>query len=150
MHQPYYTFYQISTKRYAFISVGRLRIKKVVIFSKMRTKNTFNLGFGDLRSDGSIDDSVSSNNGDIVKVMATVIAIIDDFTLKNRGVNIIFTGSTVERTKLYTRILKSYFLTFSKEFVITAFMWAGDSYKQVLIDPGTIVDYAFFLIKRIN
>lgn len=150
MHQSAYMFYQISVRRYAFISVGRTRIKKVVVFRKMRTENTFNLGFGDLQSDGSIDDMANSNNGDIVKVLVTVIAILNDFTLKNPDVHVIFTGSTVERTKLYTRILKSHILAFNREFSITAFVRSGERYKKTQFDPDTKAEYEFFLIKRIN
>jgi hypothetical protein len=35
--------------------------------------NLYNLGFGDLLPDGKIDDKVTSNNGDIIKVLSTVI-----------------------------------------------------------------------------
>jgi hypothetical protein len=36
------------------------------------------MGFGDRLPDGSIDDTANSNNGDIVKVLATVIAVLKD------------------------------------------------------------------------
>lgn len=39
-----------------------------------------NLGFGDLSSNDSVSDTVNPNNGDIEKILATVIAIIKEFT----------------------------------------------------------------------
>jgi hypothetical protein len=149
MHKTSYTFYQSSVTRYIFTSIGRIRIKKVIDFEELSVENTFNLGFGDLQPDGSVDDQANSNNGDIVKVLATVINVLRDFTMKNPDANVIFAGSTDERMKLYTRILKSYFSSFSEEFVIAALVMAGGSYKEVAFDPDKTIEYKFFLIKRI-
>ncbi len=76
--------------------------------------NIFNLAFGDLLPDASIDVNAVSNNGDIVKVLATVVDILKNFTSLDPGVSIYFLGSTSERTKLYARILRTYYLIFSK------------------------------------
>jgi hypothetical protein len=60
-------------------------------------------------SDGTIDDTSNSNNGDIVKVLATVISILKDFTLKNPKAYVFFTGSTDERVKLYVVLVTKTF-----------------------------------------
>jgi uncharacterized protein DUF6934 len=102
-----------------------------------------------LQPDGSLDDQAISNNGDIVKVLATVINIIRDFTMQHPDVYVTFAGSTDERMKLYTRILKSYFSAFREEFIVKALVKVGGGFKEVSFDPKLMTDYTFFLIKRI-
>ena len=148
MSQPGYTYKSISTSRYSFISTGRKRIEKTVEFSDLGEKNVYNLAFGDLKPDGSIDDMSNSNNGDIIKVLTTVISIVKDFTSKNPQAYIVFTGSTEERIKLYARILKSYYSVFIKEFTISGFIEWGKGYREVSFDPEQRKDYRFFIIKR--
>lgn len=75
-------------------------------------------GFGDLLPDGSINDKANSNNGDILKVMATVVDILKHFTARYPGKVIYFVGSTDERTRLYGRILRTYYYSFSQEFAL--------------------------------
>ena len=72
--QPYPYTRKISF-RYTFVSKGKMRIEKSVVFAPTPVKNIFNLGFGDLLNDGTIDDTANSNNGDLIKVLATVIQI---------------------------------------------------------------------------
>ncbi len=150
MNRPPYLFERSYLTRYTFTSVGRKRIKKVVDFTDIGIENTFNLAFGDLRDDGMLDDRANSDNGDIVKVLATVIFILKDFTEDQLNAYGAFTGSTEDRMRLYTRILKSYYSIFSKEFRISAFIRTGDSYEEVAFDPKVTQDYAVFLIKRID
>jgi len=57
-----------------------------------------------LTPDGSIDDTVKSNNGDILKVLATVVQIARIFISQFPNAEIFFIGSTDERTRLYARI----------------------------------------------
>ncbi len=66
--EPYLYSREFST-RYRFLSTGRKPVEKIVEFSTLATENIYNLGFGDLLPDGSIDDKANSNNGDIVKVL---------------------------------------------------------------------------------
>ena len=67
----------------------------------------------------------------------------------NPQAQIAFTGSTEERTKLYTRILKSYHSSFSKEFTISGFVNDGEGYKMIPFDPSVELGYVVFLVKRI-
>ena len=80
MHQPSYEFSHNQAARYKFRSEGPRSIEKIVEFTPTTFKNIFNLAFGDLLPDGTIDDIAKSNNGDIAKVLSTVVKILDDFT----------------------------------------------------------------------
>ena len=117
-HIPY-PYKRLQSRRYVFISIGKKRIEKVVDFVPLKTPNLMNLGFGDLLPDGSIDDKVNSNNGDILKVLATVVNILKHFTTRHPEIVIFFAGSTHDRTKLYARILKTYYTVFSQELIFT-------------------------------
>lgn len=76
MHQPSYPFSHAHIARYIFTSIGKVRIEKVVEFSHTSIADLYNVGFGDLLPDGSIDDLANTNNGDIIKVLATVVQTI--------------------------------------------------------------------------
>ena len=143
-----YSYKRLHGHRYVFTSVGRKKIEKVVDFVPLGIRNLFNLGFGDLLPDGSIDDTANSNNGDIVMVLATVIGILKDFTAELPQAEIYFSGSTPERTRLYSRILKTYYASFGKEFKITAIIVSDNDNQQVVFDPGSRVEYLGFLVKR--
>ena len=80
--EPYLYNKEFST-RYRFFSTGKKPVEKIVEFTPLAIENIYNLGFGDLLPDGSIDDKANSNNGDIIKVLSTVIYIIKDFTEEN-------------------------------------------------------------------
>ena len=71
---------------YVFQSEGdNGKITKMVVFTNLG-KRLWNLGFGDL--DGfDIDDSVISNNNDIVKVIGTVTKIAYEFSERFREVS---------------------------------------------------------------
>lgn len=145
-----YSYRRLHAQRYVFTSTGKKNIEKVVDFIPLGIRNILNLGFGDLLPDGSIDDKINSNNGDIVTVLATVIGILKDFTAEFPQSEIYFMGSTVERTRLYARILKTYYASFSKEFTITAIIYSDNDNQQVPFDPQSKMEYWGFLIKRIN
>ena len=148
-HSPY-SYKRLDAHRYIFVSKGRKNIEKAVDFVPLGIRNILNFGFGDLLPDGSIDDTVNSNNGDITIVLSTVVEILKDFTWEFPQAEIYFSGSTIERTRLYTRIIKTYYASFSREFVITAFNTKNDGIQQVIFDPMVKEDYLGFLIKRIN
>lgn len=134
--------------RYTFISTGKISIAKQVVFTYTGVRNIVNLGFGDLLPDGSIDDKVNSNNGDIVMVLATIVQILIDFTGKFPEAEIFFAGSTQKRTKLYTRILETYYISFSKEFSINGLLMKGEGYVEVAFAPGSGLKFEGFIVKR--
>jgi len=143
MKKPY-VYKQLQSKQYLFISEGRKRIAKVVDFVQL-ADSTFNLCFGDLLPDGTIDDTVNSNNGDIVKVLATVVDILRAFCLQHHAVQIYFEGSTELRTILYARILKTYYTDIAMEFAIAGLTEEGE---VITYDPLIDRKYFGFLVKR--
>jgi hypothetical protein len=107
MNQPTYNVeYLFDKDSYVFESIGpNGSIYKVVIFSEIEN-GKYNLGFGDydlLTND--IDDKIVSDNGDMVKVIATVVGIALKFLSENPMTYIYIKGSTTLRTQLYNRII---------------------------------------------
>ncbi|GGA94078.1 DUF6934 family protein [Puia dinghuensis] len=147
-HVPY-PYKQVRSTRYTFFSLGKTRIEKVVEFVPYGIRNVINLGFGDLRSDGTIDDVINSNNGDIAKVLATVIEILRHFTSQHPDAVIYFEGSTKKRNRFYSRILKTYYSVFSKEFILLAIKEGAEDSQLITFDPTKNTEYSAFLIKRI-
>jgi hypothetical protein len=134
---------------YYFTSKGKRPIKKAVMFTLIEP-NVYNLGFGDLLPDGEIDDLVISNNGDISKVLATIIDIVQDFAKEYPSTTIYFYGSTKRRTALYNRMVRTYYQVFRDGFIITASVKINNGIKEVPFDPSSTQLYCGFYIKRIN
>lgn len=149
MMQAAYPFQLIRPRRYIFVSTGKRRIEKIVDFVPLGVNNFINMGFGDLLPDGSIDDKANSNNGDIVKIMATVIDILRHFTNQYPNAQIYFEGSTKERTKLYDRILRTYYPIFNKNFDIAGIVEIDDDIQIVQYERSANKTYIAFIIKRI-
>lgn len=98
MKNPPYEFSKELLHRYKFTSSGKRDIDKVVEFTPMSRSDVYNLAFGDRLPNGEIDDKANSNNGDIIKIFATVIDILQDFTEENPSFKVMFLGSTPLRT----------------------------------------------------
>src|SRR4030095_14112140 len=89
---------------YEFCSEGpNGKIKKVIRFTLMVVSGriSFNLGFGDLQEDGTINDIVASNNQDTERVLATVAHAVIEFTNYFPNARIYCEGSTPSRTRRY-------------------------------------------------
>jgi len=145
-----YKFDPLTSGRFTFTSVGKRSIEKVVDFIPTGSPNVMNLSFGDRLPDGSIDYVTVSDNGDIRRVLATVVSIINNFTSSRPEVWIYFEGSTVERTRLYNRTLKIYYPIFSKLFEIWGVIKMGDDLDSIPFHPRAAIAYFGFLIKRID
>ena len=70
--------------------------------------------------------------------------------MQHSNAKIVFAGSTPERTKLYTRIVKMYYKDFCKEYKITVLIKVNQLYKEVDFNPNLNLPYFAFFIKRIN
>jgi hypothetical protein len=143
-----YTTTKKSTTRYEFISVGpRGQITKRIEFAPLRKRGYYNVAFGDVMKDGKVNDTVYSNNRDIVKVMATVIDTMKDFLKENPDIKLVFTGSTDDRTDFYKQILSRHYRTLSLQYKITAL--AKDEKgnpTEIEFDPdGENIYLAFFI-----
>lgn len=148
MNQAPYPYKRELDTKYTFVSEGKKAITKVIQFSLTSERDLYCLGFGDLLEDSTIDDFVISNNGDIIKVIATVFKIAEKFTEEFPNVEIYFTGSTSARTLLYNRIIRTNYRDLIKKFKITGFKRSEEGliiedYKEW--DKG---EYVFFSLKR--
>ncbi|MBS1662106.1 MAG: hypothetical protein JST68_13765 [Bacteroidetes bacterium] len=143
-----YEYNQVAATRYDFVSVGKTRVEKVVVFTLIEDFGAMNLGLGDLLPDGSIDYGRVSDNGDIIKVLATVVDIVKHYTWLHPEAFIYFQGSTNERTKLYGRVLKNYYSSFSESFWVYGAMEEEDGVKFVPFDVTMSGGYLGFLVKR--
>lgn len=150
MQKPGYHVKKDHILQYEFISEGRRTITKIVQFEPLNRKGLYNIGFGDLLDDGSIDDEVESNNNDIVKVMSTIIFIIQDFLKNNPRAQVFFTGSTPQRTNFYKTILRRYYSTITEDFAISALVnHAGDN-VEVDFDPNIQDEIlGFFIVQKV-
>lgn len=149
MGHPSYPYNRNLETRYSFTSKGKRDIKKVVEFTPTSIENVYNMGFGDLLQNGSVDDVSNSNNGDIIKVLSTVIHILKEFVSIYPHLKIVFTGSTKERITLYQRILKANFYEFSKDFIISGLVKTNDGYKEIDFEPSNEINYLAFFVKKI-
>ena len=93
--------------RFEFESLSpQKQIRKVVEYTPLpQNSNVYNLGFGDLKEDGTIDDLVVSDNKDMEKVLTTVIQTIFRFFESRPQNTILFLGSTESRTRLYQIVI---------------------------------------------
>lgn len=102
-----YEFYQVDEQNptvFSFYSKGIKVIKKIVSFQPARDYSGVgidNLVLGDENDDGTIDADIDSNNGDVLKVLNTVAAIVEYYMsiTKNRAVYI--KGSDERRINVY-------------------------------------------------
>ena len=83
-----------------------------------------------------------------VKVLATIIHIIQDFLAEKPEARLFFNGSTLQRTEVYRLILARHFLELSKTYSITALKKEGREIVEVefkAIDKGPFLG---FLIEK--
>ncbi len=122
-------------------------IKKVVEFQRTIQDNVFNLAFGDYDDETKgIDDRAVTNNGDSLKVLATVASAVYAFIDQHLKAWIVATGSTQARTRLYRMGLTNNLVEISEDFLI--FVYTKDE-NWVKFEIGE--DYEAFLVtNRLN
>jgi len=147
MDRECYPYMQLKVEEYFFVSNGKRKIAKSVTFDQAADK-TVNLCFGDLRPDGGIDDKADSNNGDIVKVIATVLNILRQFCMQHPDTRVYIEGSTKLRTLLYNRVLNNYYTILSREFSILCYANNYDDIRLVPFDAQHKWQYWAFLITK--
>ncbi len=131
---------------FEFISVGpKGRIKKVVSYTEMATPGFYNLGFGDVDPlTGAMNDRIRSGNGDMDKVLATVVQTLLSFTKTNPRAIIQAKGSTEARTRLYQMGISRYLDQLSDQFKVYGYSNGG---WELFAKRTT---YEAFLAHRIN
>ena len=114
--------YQLKTSKnvkvFEFVSEGpKGRINKLVQFSETNLEGFYNLAFGDKNSvTGELDDLAISDNGDMEKIFATIVAAVLAFTERNPGALVYATGSTPSRTRAYRMAISKYYTEITDSF----------------------------------
>jgi hypothetical protein len=130
---------------YVFFSTGKQGIITKVVLYEKTAPNHYNLGFGDYdHSTNGISDKSVSNNGDTVKILATVIQTIRDFFEAKPHALLDIQGSTNVRTRLYQKIIRDNFVVIGTEFKVLAFRTLEDEPEI----PDFSVDYVLFQISK--
>jgi len=130
---------------YVFFSLGKKGIiPKVVIYEELQ-ENLYNLAFGDYNPiTQEIDDKSVSNNGDMVKILATIIQTIRDFFILYPQAILVIQGSTDTRTRLYQKIIKDNFSLIQTEFKVLALQKGGTKPET----PDFLLNYEKFYISK--
>lgn len=134
-------------KIYEFVSEGpKGQIKKMIQFSETGTENVYNLAFGDYdETTKSINDLSITNNGDSLKVLATVASTVYAFIAKHPNAWIFATGSTTVRTRLYRMGITNNLAEIQEDFEVYGLTEQGEWVEFIVGD-----DYEAFLITKKN
>lgn len=130
---------------YEFISEGpKGLIRKIVEYSETSTENVYNLGFGDYdEMTKSINDFSVTNNGDSLKVLATVASTVYAFTEKYPKAWILATGSTSVRTRLYRMGITNNLAEIAQDFIVFGYN-SEENWEEFVVGE----DYDAFLITK--
>lgn len=146
MNQPHYNIRATSDRlQFEFVSEGpKGLIIKRIEYTYIQSLDFWNLGFGDYGpTTQQIDDQTVSDNGDGRKVLATVVASLQEFITMYPDATVFFTGSTVQRTKVYGWAVSKYWLDISAYFRVEG---VTDTGKTLPFMPE--LDFVGFLIYK--
>ena len=121
MKYPKYQYRsETSMSYYEFISEGpKGMIRKIVEYSETGTENVYNLGFANYDDKTKTTSDISvTNNGDSLKVLATVASTVYAFIQKNPKAWILATGNTKVRTRLYRMGITNNLAEISEDFKV--------------------------------
>ena len=141
MINQYYPFSETQNyTRFFFDSKGQNgEITKGVVFS-VDVYGFWNLGFGDL-VDGELNDSVISNNHDVLMVIGTVAKIIYIFFAHYPDAEILIRPVDEKRKRLYNIVFQRHFDEISPIFEIIGI-------RDTIFEPYSVEqNYDFFIIK---
>ncbi len=117
------------------------RIQKSVEFEEIGV-DLYNLAFGDMDKKGQLNDMVVSNNGDMRKVLATVVKTALAFFEMYPERSIYFSGNSSSRNRLYRAILTRDIENWSGVFEVQGIM------QGMPVQFSQNMDFEGFLIKR--
>ena len=147
MNKPKYLYKSEEFLRtYEFISEGvHGKIVKTVQYTDTGTENVYNLAFGDFdERTKQINDFSVTNNGDSLKVLATVASTVYAFTEKYPKAMIFATGSTKGRTRLYRMGITNNLAEIKEDFAIFGLTIEQNNWEEFIIGK----DYEAFLITK--
>ena len=146
MNKPKYLYKsEESFKVYEFVSEGpKGSIKKMVQFTETSIQNVYNLAFGDYdENTKTINDLSVSNNGDSLKILATVASTVYAFMENYPDSSIFATGSTLVRTRLYRMGITNNLAEIIEDFDVYGLLSHGEWTEFVIGE-----DYEAFLITK--
>ena len=146
MNKPQYLYKtEAEFTIFEFVSEGpKGSIKKIVEYTETATENVYNLGFGDYdETTNSINDLSVTNNGDSLKVLATVASTVYAFLDKHPNAYIVASGSTNVRTRLYRMGITNNLAEIKEDFVVYGLSERG-TWDEFEVGE----DYEAFLITR--
>jgi hypothetical protein len=119
MDETYYNVKELlEGQRFEYLSIGQTIIRKAIAFHEMKVPFLYSLTLGDIKDDGSLSIENRSNNGDMVKNLATVYKTIEQFLTSNPRALIIFSGNTASKTRLYQMAIAKYLDHFLERYLI--------------------------------
>ncbi|BAV05605.1 hypothetical protein SAMN05421788_108250 [Filimonas lacunae] len=132
---------------YEFNSTGpKGIIPKAIKYESTPNDNIYNLAFGTPTPEGSIDDETVNDNKDRNKILATVAHSVTLFCGEHPNKWIHFSGSTVERTRLYRMAISVNLEELSENYEILGILKDTESYVSIPFQRG--LNYFGFLIKK--
>ncbi|MDD3688205.1 MAG: hypothetical protein PHE56_15765, partial [Bacteroidales bacterium] len=109
------------------------------------TENVYNLAFGDYNEETrTIDDITITNNGDSIKVLATVASTVYAFIEKYPEAWIFATGSTSVRTRLYRMGISNNIEEIKADFDVYGLTIDENIWEEFMLGE----DYEAFLITK--
>ncbi len=133
-----------SFQTFEFVSLGAQgNINKTIQFQTTSLPNVYNLAFGDMNnSTGTIDDTIVSNNGDSLKILATIAKSVYLFTSLYPEAWVFATGTTHSRNRLYRMGISAHLHYIIIDFEI--FGELNDTWEPFSNNR----DYSGFLVKK--
>jgi hypothetical protein len=123
------------------------QIWKIVQFAPVGRRGYYSLAFGDLKDDGELDDNSISNNGDTIKILATVAATVTAFLDRYPRCRVIFQGNTAARTRLYRMAINASLPKLETAFVIEGLERLEDGLLY-LRKFNPLGNYEAFIVRR--
>ena len=104
MDSPFYEFSMSEDATfYEFDSIGEeMTVRKQIKFSASQIPDFYWLALVDVLEDGSVSDSSRPRQGNVEKVLATVLQTMLAFFKRYPTASVAFSGSTDTRTRLYS------------------------------------------------
>jgi hypothetical protein len=116
-------------------------IPKIVEYEEIEA-GTYNLAFGDVDEKGRLNDSIVSNNGDMQKVLATIVRTVMTFLEIHPGRQVYFSGNSPARNRLYRATLSRDIESWSEIFEVDGI---SDGER---ITFRQNIDFEGFIVKR--
>ena len=134
MNKDAYSLMSKAEGFYTFVSMGANgEILKAVLFQEIEVEyyNLVLLDYDFVNDQWS--DITSSNNGDVIKIISTVVAIITMFFDNHPIAKVYFEGNTKSRNNLYQRVFENYLNEFESHYEVFGREIGNDFFERFVI-----------------